>query len=324
MSLVVPKRTRRKKPRPPRRARPAGAVPARPACQAPPLPGGGWYGAVKVGVDFAAALAMLVLSAPLILVEVALVKLTSPGPALYWQTRLGYRGRPFRICKIRSMAHNCERLTGPQWSTAGDPRVTSVGRILRRLHIDELLQLWNVLKGDMSLIGPRPERPEICASLDRVIPHYRARLLVRPGLGGLAQAQLPPDTDLASVRLKLAYDLYYVQHVGLGLDLRLMLATFFYVLHLPVGLTRRLLWVPGGAVVEQQYRDWLKLDAREETAGWQAAKAAAGAPAAAAEDLDLSKMGDEALRVLAEEHGYHPAANELLLRHHAPQLGVAC
>ena len=106
----------------------------------------------------------------------------------------------------------------------------------------------------MSLIGPRPERPEISATLDRAVPHYRGRLLVRPGLSGLAQIQLPPDTDLASVRLKLTYDLYYVQHLGFWLDMRLLLATGLYFLHLPFGIARRLLGVPAGEQVERPYR----------------------------------------------------------------------
>src|SRR5207248_4660391 len=138
-----------------------------------------------------------------------LVKLTSPGPMLYTQTRLGRRGRPFTIYKIRTMLHDCESLTGPQWSTPGDTRITRVGRWLRRTHIDELPQLWNVLRGDMSLVGPRPERPEFIPELENAIPFYRDRLLVRPGITGLAQVQLPPDTDMDSVRRQLAHDIYY-------------------------------------------------------------------------------------------------------------------
>src|SRR5207249_2052434 len=119
--------------------------------------------------------------------------------------------------------------SGPRWSTAGDPRVTPLGRILRKTHIDELPQLWNVLRGDMSLVGPRPERPEFIPQLQQAIPHYRDRLLVRPGLTGLAQVQLPPDTDLGSVRIKLAYDLYYVRRRGPWLDCRILFGTAFHV-----------------------------------------------------------------------------------------------
>jgi lipopolysaccharide/colanic/teichoic acid biosynthesis glycosyltransferase len=141
-----------------------------------------------------------------------------------------------------------------RWSTAGDPRITRVGRFLRRTHVDELPQLWNVLCGHMSLVGPRPERPEFLPRLEQAIPRYRERLQVRPGLTGLAQVQLPPDSDLDSVRRKLAYDLYYIDRRGPWLDCRLLLATICYVLHLPFGITRKLLGIPSGRMVEGRYR----------------------------------------------------------------------
>ena len=290
------------------------------------LPGTGWYAAVKAAIDLTAALVLLAVAAPVILVAAALVRLTSRGPVFYSQVRLGRNGRPYRIYKLRSMYQNCEQKNGPQWATARDPRITPVGRFLRASHLDELPQLWNVLRGDMSLVGPRPERPEISASLDQVVPHYRGRLLVRPGLSGLAQVQLPPDTDLASVRLKLAYDLYYVQHRSLWLDLRIMLGTAFYLLHLPFGLTRRLLGIPSGEAVERPYRDWLRLGEVVAATGWQAAEASAHADTAAGRrvyDLDLTRMGEDALAVLAGVCGYHPAANELALRRCPLQLGAA-
>ena len=111
------------------------------------------------------------------------------------------------------MYHDCERLTGARWSTPGDNRVTWIGKILRATHIDELPQLFNILRGEMSLVGPRPERPEIVVGLELAIPCYRDRLQVRPGVTGLAQVQLPPDTDLESVRRKVAYDLYYIERL---------------------------------------------------------------------------------------------------------------
>src|SRR5439155_12868491 len=120
------------------------------------------------------------------LLSMLLVKLTSRGPALYTQTRLGRNGRPFTIYKLRTMQHRCESLTGARWSTPGDPRITPVGRFLRKTHLDELPQLWNVLRGDMALVGPRPERPEFVPQLEQAVPHYRDRLLVRPGVSGLA------------------------------------------------------------------------------------------------------------------------------------------
>jgi lipopolysaccharide/colanic/teichoic acid biosynthesis glycosyltransferase len=153
------------------------------------------------------------------------------------------------------MRHNCESHSGPQWSTPGDCRVTLVGRFLRRTHIDELPQLWNVLRGDMSLVGPRPERPEFVPQLERNIPCYRERLQVRPGITGLAQIQLPPDTDLASVRRKLAHDLYYVRSLSFWLELRILAITGFNFMGLPSAPVRALLRVPGGVKVEQAYED---------------------------------------------------------------------
>src|SRR5262249_41022157 len=152
--------------------------------------------------------------------------------------------RPYCMWKLRSMQHNCEKLSGPQWSTTGDPRVTPVGRFLRRTHIDELPQLWNVLRGEMSLVGPRPERPEFVSQLEQVIPHYLERLNVPPGITGLAQIQLPPDTDLESVHRKTKCDLYYVRHISLWLDLRILLCTPLHLMGIPIALACRLFWVP--------------------------------------------------------------------------------
>jgi lipopolysaccharide/colanic/teichoic acid biosynthesis glycosyltransferase len=187
---------------------PTAAPPARRTPRRPALPPAGWYQPCKRAADLTAALALLLLTAPLVLLAMLLIKLTSRGPVLYTQTRLGRHGRPFAIYKLRTMAHRAESLTGPCWSRPGDPRVTRLGRFLRRTHLDELPQRWNVLRGDMSLVGPRPERPEFVPQLEQAVAHYRERLRVRPGVTGLAQVQLPPDTDLDSVRLKLAYDLY--------------------------------------------------------------------------------------------------------------------
>ena len=179
----------------------------------------------KSTLDFVLALVLLVLTAPVMLLAIVLVHLTSPGPVIYSQTRLGLNGRRYPIFKIRSMYHDCERLTGPRWSTPGDKRVTWIGKILRATHIDELPQLFNILRREMSLVGPRPERPEIVVGLELAIPCYRERLQVRPGVTGLAQVQLAPDTDLESVRRKVAYDLYYIEHSNVWFDLRLILAT---------------------------------------------------------------------------------------------------
>ncbi len=213
----------------------------------------GWYPAAKEGVEYLAALVLFLLSCPLVLFAAVLVKLTSRGPVLYSQTRLGKYGRPYRIYKIRTMVHDCERLTGPQWSTGGDARITPVGRFLRRTHLDELPQLWNVLRGEMGLIGPRPERPEFIATLAQAIPRYGERMLVKPGVTGLAQVQLPADTDLASVRRKLAYDLYYIRHLSPWLDLRILLSTGLKVFGVPFDVLRKLFGMPSREVVEEAY-----------------------------------------------------------------------
>ncbi|HEX4611600.1 MAG TPA: sugar transferase [Urbifossiella sp.] len=205
----------------------------------------------KAAVDFVLALVLVVAAAPFILAAAALTRLTSRGPAFYSQTRVGLNGRVFRIYKIRTMRHNCEAASGAKWATARDPRVTAVGRVLRKTHLDELPQLWNVLKGDMSLVGPRPERPEFVARLARDVDGYLDRLTVRPGVTGLAQVQLAADTDLESVRRKLRYDLHYIGTAGPWLDLRLMLSTAFKMLHLPFGVSRVVLRIPGEQVVER-------------------------------------------------------------------------
>lgn len=208
------------------------------------------YQASKRSIDLALTSILVLISAPLILFAMALVRLTSRGPAIYRQVRLGRDNRAYTIYKIRSMYQDCEAGTGPLWSTKGDSRVTPVGRFLRSTHVDELPQLWNVLRGEMSLVGPRPERPEIAVNLEEVIHRYSHRLLVRPGLTGLAQVQLPPDTSLADVKRKLACDLYYIEHANAWLDLRILASTASYVLGIPFELPKAVLRMPSVEVVE--------------------------------------------------------------------------
>jgi len=178
-------------------------------------------------------LVLAVAALPILLLAALLVRLTSRGPILYSQVRLGRFGKPFSIYKLRTMYHDCERASGACWSQPGDPRVTPLGRFLRATHLDELPQLWNILRGDMSIVGPRPERPEFAPSLERAIPNYRSRLLVWPGVTGLAQVQLPPDSDITSVRLKVAHDLYYIRHFGCWLDLRILACTVLHLMGIP-------------------------------------------------------------------------------------------
>lgn len=211
------------------------------------------YLLLKHCFDFAIALVLLLLAAPVIFLAALVVRLTSPGPAFYSQTRLGRKGKPYRIHKIRTMIHNAERTSGPRWAAPQDPRITRVGWFLRRTHIDELPQLWNVLRGHMSLVGPRPERPEFVPHLEEAIPGYRSRLLVRPGVTGLAQIQLPADTDLTSVRRKLAHDLYYVEHCSLWLDLRILVCTACYLVGVPFAVSGKVLQLPSSEPVERAY-----------------------------------------------------------------------
>jgi lipopolysaccharide/colanic/teichoic acid biosynthesis glycosyltransferase len=207
---------------------------------------------LKLAFDLMASVVLLVVFAPLILVLMGLVKWTSRGPALYSQVRLGRDRRPFTLYKIRSMHHDCERHTGPRWAAAsGDPRITPLGRVLRATHLDELPQLWNVVRGEMSLIGPRPERPEFVEQLERVIPGYQHRLVVRPGVTGLAQVQLPADTDLRSVQRKVTCDLYYVEHMNGLLDIKILMATATKVIGVPCPVACRVLGIP----TEQKVRE---------------------------------------------------------------------
>ena len=175
--------------------------------------------------DYAVASVLLVFTLPLMALCAGLVRLTSRGPAFYSQQRVGQFGRVFTIYKLRTMYHQCERLTGPTWSLPGDPRVTPIGRVLRAIHVDELPQLVNVLRGQMSLIGPRPERPEIAAQLARTIDDYDARSAVLPGITGHAQVHLPPDVTVADVRDKVRLDRYYLSRLSMWFDLITLVRT---------------------------------------------------------------------------------------------------
>ena len=191
----------------------------------------------KAILDRTLAILLLLPGLPIIGMLVLLVRLTSRGPGIYHQVRLGQHGRRFQIYKIRTMRHDAEAASGPVWTTqARDPRVTRVGKVLRRLHLDELPQLINILKGEMSLVGPRPERPEFVHVLTEAIPGYGSRLDVPPGVTGLAQLNLPPDSDLTSVRRKLVLDREYMEQAGLSFDLRILASTFFRMLRVPEAL----------------------------------------------------------------------------------------
>ncbi|WP_253156387.1 sugar transferase [Stieleria tagensis] len=187
------------------------------------------YFAVKHFCERVFAAALLVLSAPVIMLLIAVVRLTSKGPGVYRQERVGLNRKTFNVLKLRTMYQDAEADGQAKWSQKGDPRVTPVGRFLRRSHLDELPQLWNVVAGDMSLTGPRPERPAICEKLERYIGGYYNRNSVKPGITGLAQINLEPDCTLDDVRRKQLLDMHYVRNAGPWLDCRMILATMMRV-----------------------------------------------------------------------------------------------
>jgi exopolysaccharide biosynthesis polyprenyl glycosylphosphotransferase len=163
---------------------------------------------------------------PAVAIAAAAIKLESRGPVLYRQRRVGANGREFEMLKLRTMPPDAEPDGSPQWSSAADQRATRVGRVLRRLHVDELPQLWNVLRGEMTLVGPRPERPELVAGLERQFPHYERRHLVKPGITGWAQIRCGYAGSEMGAAWKLCHDLYYLKHRSLLADVLLMVETF--------------------------------------------------------------------------------------------------
>jgi exopolysaccharide biosynthesis polyprenyl glycosylphosphotransferase len=189
-----------------------------------------WEESLKRALDVLASLLILVVGSPFWLLVVALIKLNSPGPALYGQERLGRNGKPFRIFKFRSMHTDAEKKSGPVWATKQDPRVTAVGRIIRRLHIDEVPQFINVLRGDMSLVGPRPERSFFVEKLSAELPLYKRRLKVRPGITGWAQVKHKYDESIEDVKVKLKYDLFYIENMSWRMDLKILFNTFYVMM----------------------------------------------------------------------------------------------
>lgn len=206
--------------------------------------------ALQRPLDVAIAVLLAIASGPALLLAAAAIRCTSAGPAFYTQVRSGLGGRPFRIVKLRTMRHNCEAVSGIRWASSSDPRVTPVGRILRALHIDELPQVWNVLRGEMSIVGPRPERPEIIADLEAKLPEYHSRTRVKPGVTGLAQIQHPADSDLDGAKRKLVWDDCYIASRGIGLDVRILFGTVFYMIGLPYHRVSKLAGLPVPAAAQ--------------------------------------------------------------------------
>lgn len=185
--------------------------------------------ALKRLFDIIASGLALLLSAPVILLFAALVRLDTKGPALYRQSRVGLYGQSFDVIKLRSMRTDAEA-NGAQWAAKDDPRVTRIGNFIRKTRIDELPQLWTVLKGEMSFVGPRPERPQFVADLERHLPYYAERHMVKPGITGWAQINYPYGASIEDARHKLEYDLYYAKNYSPFLDLLILLQTLRVVL----------------------------------------------------------------------------------------------
>jgi exopolysaccharide biosynthesis polyprenyl glycosylphosphotransferase len=181
--------------------------------------------------DIVCATVILLFAGLLMLAAAALVRLT-PGPVIYCQTRVGEGGRPFRMLKFRTMRADAEA-PGPAFAQLADPRVTKVGRVLRRTHVDELPQLWNVLRGEMSIVGPRPERPEFIPTIEEAVPFFTRRLLVKPGITGWAQLRHDYASDADGAAEKLSYDLWYLRHRNLVVDLAICVKTFSSILARP-------------------------------------------------------------------------------------------
>jgi sugar transferase (PEP-CTERM system associated) len=181
-------------------------------------------------LNFSVALIALLVSLPLLPFIVLAVKLGSPGPALYRQQRVGRRGKVFYCYKFRTMRQDAEADTGATWAADDDPRITRVGKFLRASRLDEIPQLWCVLKGDMHFVGPRPERPEFVEWLSKEIPYYVVRHMVRPGITGWAQVQYKYGNTPEDAREKLQYDLFYIKNASIGLDVLIMFQTIKIVL----------------------------------------------------------------------------------------------
>jgi len=180
--------------------------------------------------DIFLACAGLLIAGPFMWLAALAIRIDSPGPILFRQRRVGWMGRPFELLKFRSMRTDAEKAGRAQWAAVNDPRVTAVGRILRKLHLDELPQMINILRGEMSFVGPRPERPEFVGLLNDLIKFYPLRHYVLPGITGWAQVNYPYGSSLEDARQKLQYDLYYICHASPLLDLRTMLRTARVVL----------------------------------------------------------------------------------------------
>jgi len=195
-----------------------------------PEPMQAWEQSLKRLFDLIVAFVVLVVGLPLWVLLSLLVRLTSPGPAIYRQIRIGQHGKPFTMLKFRTMGEHAEADTGPVWASEDDPRYTPIGQWLRKTRFDEVPQFWNVLKGEMSLVGPRPERPFFVEKLAKEIPLYSRRHRVKPGITGWAQVKWKYDSDLKDVQQKVKYDLFYIENMSLRKDLQILFRTVYTAL----------------------------------------------------------------------------------------------
>lgn len=188
-----------------------------------------WQAQIKRIVDILVSLIILIVGAPFWLLVGLLIRLSSPGPVIFAQERIGQNGRPFTMIKFRSMYEDAEKRTGPKWATEDDPRITPLGRILRKTRLDEIPQFINVLKGEMSLVGPRPERAYFIEQLKQEIPWYIQRIKMKPGITGWAQVKHKYDATIEDVKQKVLYDLYYFENMSLILDIKILVRTILVV-----------------------------------------------------------------------------------------------
>jgi len=189
-----------------------------------------WEKRLKRILDVLISFIILTVSFPVVILAAIAIKLDSKGPVFFTQERCGMNGELFKMIKFRSMFVDAEKRTGPVWSIKDDPRITRAGKILRKLRIDEIPQMINVLKGEMSMVGPRPERPFFVEKLAEEIPYYKRRLKVRPGITGWAQVKHKYDENIEDVKVKLRYDLFYIENMSLRMDFKIIFRTIFVVL----------------------------------------------------------------------------------------------
>lgn len=189
-----------------------------------------WEKKLKRLMDLVVSLIIILITMPIWFITAVAIKLESKGPVFFSQERCGQNGSVFKMIKFRSMRKDAEKLTGPVWSQKDDPRITGVGKLIRKVRIDEIPQMINVLRGEMSLVGPRPERPFFVEKLAVQIPYYKRRLKVRPGVTGWAQVKHKYDETIEDVKIKLRYDLFYIENMSLRMDFKIIFRTIFVVL----------------------------------------------------------------------------------------------